>query len=173
MFRISLALSFIILITIKQQCFAQKIVFNWGTQQADLNYNECYQSLIKLNLGTTKTKELADCIFGKLKSKFPKGVNLDTNQFIEIIKQLMKSCFYEQNVQDELPFFWNEQYLKGFRVAMLKSMPFEFSEDQKNKLFDCALKKLKEKYPNDGFKIAEIRKDFEKIAKDCELEIIK
>lgn len=173
MFRIYLVFSLIVFIAIKEQCYAQKVVFNWGTQQANLNYKQCYQSLTKLNLGEAKTKELTDCVFGKMKAKFPKGINLNTNQFMDLTKQLMQNCFEGQSIQTELPFFWNEEFLKGFRTEMKKSMPSEFSEDQKNKLIECVLIKLKQKYPKGGFKISEIQKEYREIAEDCQSEIIK
>lgn len=146
----------------------------WTKQSEKYILGIAYKAAAVFEFDQAQTHRFANCILGKYKKQFPKGLkSIPPDDLDDITKDIAKTCAAE-----EKRFFWpwNSQTTKLFRDhlnKMIESEGIQLTEKQKETWVACVIEKLKSKYPG-GINPNEktVQQVIEKISEYCASEAL-
>ena len=135
---------------------SQTVKFRWDAVNEKESVAAYTKQLKKLPLTETQVNSLANCAKDKFKTKFPNGINMPQEEFVELNDGFLSSCIADAKLivipvlTDELANLLTQQ--------IQEKLPNAISSATKQKIGECFVATVREKYPK-GFVFTETEKN--------------
>ncbi|RZL49157.1 MAG: hypothetical protein EOP00_07555 [Pedobacter sp.] len=124
---------------------AQNVKFKWNAENEKKALSAYTTQLRKLPLSEAQVKDLSHCSLTKVKAKYPNGINMSEQQFMEVNDDILFACVQEAKLI-VIPPISNELALT-LKNQVFEKLDQSISETTKLKLSDCFVSTVMAKYP--------------------------